>query len=132
MFWGLAGASDSWITYRTVKRFIGMCGLWAAGCAAAAGAMEIRHSPLYPGQDQEIRIEIRGASQGATLHWGVNAVGLEWEQAIPEYRPAGSRMEGVATRTELEGPDENGTLRVRLGPFNHTNQMVRSLNFAVH
>ena len=132
MFWGLAGASDSWITYRTVKRFIGMCGLWVAGCAAAAGAMEIWHSPLYPGQDQEIRIEIRGASQGATLHWGVNAVGLEWEQAIPEYRPAGSRMEGVATRTELEGPDENGTLRVRLGPFNHTNQMVRSLNFAVH
>ncbi len=94
--------------------------------------MEIRYRPLYPGQDQEIQIEIRGASQGATLHWGVNSVGLAWEQAIPEYRPPGSVLEGIATRTEMEGPDENGVLRLRLGPFNHTNQQVRSLNFAVH
>ncbi len=106
--------------------------LCAAGWALAAGAAEIRHSPLYPGKDQEIQIEIRGASQGATLHWGVNAVGLEWEQPIPEYRPPGSGLEGVAVRTEMQGPDERGTLRARLGPFNHTNQPVRALNFAIH
>ena len=97
-----------------------------------AGALDIRYAPLHPSRDQEIQIEIRGADQGATLHWGVNAVGLAWEQAIPEYRPAGSAMEGVATRTAMEGPDAAGVLRVRLGPFNHTNQMVRSLNFAIH
>ena len=66
------------------------------------------------------------------MHWGVNAVGLFWEQPIPEYRPAGSAMEGVAVRTEMEGPDERGVLRIRLGPFDNTNQLVRSLNFAIH
>ena len=115
-----------------VNRFIKTVILCAAGWALAGRAMEIRYAPLHPGRDREILIEIRGASQGATLHWGVNAVGLEWEQAIPEYRPPGSAMEGVATRTDMQGPDENGVLRIRLGPFNHTNQMVRSLNFAIH
>lgn len=97
----------------------------------SAGAWEIRYSPVHPSIDQEILIEIRGATQGATLHWGVNAVGMIWEQAIPEYRPAGSVMDGIATRTEMEGPDERGVLRVRLGPFNNTNQLIRALNFAI-
>lgn len=115
-----------------VKRFILLGSGWVAGWAWAALAVDIHTSPLYPAQDQAITIEVRGASQGAVLHWGVNAVGLEWEPAIPEYRPAGSAMEGTATRTPMEGPDENGVLRVHLGPFNHTNQLVRSLNFAIH
>ena len=129
---GLGGAGDSGIEWRKVKRFIRFVVSCGAGWAMTAGAMDIRRSPLHPGQDQEIRIEIRGADQGATLHWGVNAVGLEWERPIPEYRPAGSAMEGVAARTAMEGPDERGTLRVRLGPFTHGDQMVRSLNFAIH
>ena len=116
-----------------MKRFIQAGLWWAVGWWATAGhAFDIQCSPLHPSQDQAIQIEIRGVAQGATLHWGVNAVGLEWEQAIPEYRPPGSAMEGIATRTAMEGPDSNGVLRVRLGPFNHTNQMVRSLNFAIH
>jgi 1,4-alpha-glucan branching enzyme len=102
------------------------------GLSVTAGAWEIRYSPIYPSFDQEILIEIRGASQGATLHWGVNAVGNIWAQAIPEYRPPGSVMEGIATRTEMEGPDERGVLRLRLGPFSNTNQLVRALNFAIH
>mgnify|MGYP003585382385 CR=1 FL=1 len=100
--------------------------------AVTAGAMEVRHSPLYPSRDDVITVEIRGATQGATLHWGVNAVGTLWEEAIPEYRPAGSILDQPATRTEMEGPDEQGVLRVRLGPFNHTNQQIRALNFAIN
>ena len=97
-----------------------------------ASAFDIRHRPVYPSQDQKILIEIRGATQGATLHWGVNPVGGIWEEAIPEYRPAGYKMEGAATRTVMDGPDEHGVLRARLGPFNLTNQPVRSLTFAIH
>ena len=100
--------------------------------AASSAALDYRYCPAAPSMDQEITIEIRGASQGAVLHWGLNPVGLGWEQAIPEYRPAGSEMEGVATRTKMDGPDERGVLRLRLGPFNNTNQPVRALSFAVH
>ncbi|HRZ11293.1 MAG TPA: alpha-amylase family glycosyl hydrolase [Kiritimatiellia bacterium] len=100
--------------------------------ALPAGAWDIRYSPVYPSIDQEIQIEIRGATQGAMLHWGVNAVGMIWDQAIPEYRPPGSILEGVATRTPMQGPDERGVLRLTLGPFNNTNQLIRSLNFAIH
>lgn len=106
-------------------------GLACLGWMADAQAYEVRYRPLYPSLNDEITVEIRGAEQGATLHWGVNAVGTLWEQAIPEYRPAGSGEEGVATRTRMEGPDDKGVLRVKLGPFNHTNQLVRALNFAI-
>ncbi len=100
--------------------------------ATAASALEVRHHPTRPSLNDVITVEISGAQQGAILHWGVNAVGTLWEQAIPEYRPPGSTAEGVATRTEMTGPDEQGVLRLRLGPFNHPNQQVRSLNFAIH
>lgn len=107
-----------------------------AACAyllvsVAARSVEVRYAPLYPSLHDRIRIEIHGCTQEGTLHWGVNAVGGIWEEAIPEYRPAGSVMEGRATRTALEGPDSNGVCRIALGPFNHTNQLIRALNFAL-
>lgn len=107
--------------------------LICAGIAASVGAeeFEVRYSPLHPSLNDVIQIEIHGASQGGTLHWGVNAVGTIWAEAIPEYRPAGSEMFGVATRTRLQGPDENGVCRIALGPFNNTNQLIRALNFAI-
>lgn len=102
------------------------------GWRAAAEEIEVRHHPVYPTINDVIEIEIHGAKQGATLHWGVNAVGPLWEQAIPPYRPPGSEVSGAATRTRMEGPDENSVLRLSLGPFNNTNQLVRSLSFAIH
>lgn len=110
------------------------CALFLIATLLSVGqavAFEVRYQPLYPSLNDEITVEIRGADQGATLHWGLNAVGTLWEQAIPEYRPAGSTEDGVATRTEMSGPDEQGVLRVKLGPFNNTNQQVRALNFAI-
>jgi 1,4-alpha-glucan branching enzyme len=103
-----------------------------AGAAMSDENINVRYTPLYPSLNDMIHIEITGATQGGVLHWGVNAVGGAWEEAIPAYRPKGSVMEGVATRTRLQGPDENGVCRVALGPFNNTNQLVRSLNFAIH
>jgi 1,4-alpha-glucan branching enzyme len=97
----------------------------------SARAFEVRHSPLYPSLHDTIRIEVSGCTQPGTLHWGVNAVGGIWEEAIAEYRPPGSEMDGVATRTRLEGPDADGVCRITLGPFDNTNQLIRALNFAI-
>lgn len=97
----------------------------------ATAEFEVLHEPLHPSVDDVIQIEIHGAPQGGTLHWGVNAVGTTWEQAIPAYRPDGSAVAGIATRTRLQGPDENGVYRIALGPFNNTNQLIRALNFAI-
>lgn len=96
-----------------------------------AQEVEVSHAPAQPSINDVIHIEISGGTQGGIIHWGVNAVGTVWEQAIPPYRPEGSEMDGVATRTRLKGPDEHGVLRAALGPFNNTNQLVRSLNFAI-
>lgn len=116
-----------------MKRFTGWISIFSILLQfVLAEEIQLYHQPLNPSINDVITIEIHGASQGAILHWGVNAIGTIWEQAIPEYRPAGSVIEGVATRTRMEGPDENGVLRVRLGPFNHSNQLVRALNFAIH
>jgi 1,4-alpha-glucan branching enzyme len=100
--------------------------------AILAQEIAVSHSPANPSLNDVVVIEISGADQGGVLHWGVNAVGTIWEQAIPAYRPEGSEVDGVATRTRLAGPDEHGVLRAFLGPFNNTNQLVRSLNFAIH
>ncbi|MCS6771112.1 MAG: alpha-amylase family glycosyl hydrolase [Kiritimatiellae bacterium] len=97
-----------------------------------ADSVRIVHSPPNPSIHDPITIEIHGAKQGAILHWGVNAVGTLWEEAIPAHRPPGSEQHGVATRTRMSGPDEKGVLRAVLGPFNNTGQLVRALNFAIH
>jgi 1,4-alpha-glucan branching enzyme len=114
---------------RTRLALLGCLSLLVQVCAAED--VVVRYAPLYPSLHDRIRIEIHGCTQGGTLHWGVNAVGGQWEEAIPEYRPAGSVMEGKATRTELEGPDSNGVCRIALGPFDNTNQLIRALNFAL-
>lgn len=99
--------------------------------AAVAAEFEVRYEPPRPSLDDVVHIEIHGATQGGTLHWGVNAVGTLWENAIPAYRPEGSTEAGIATRSRLQGPDENGVSRITLGPFNNTNQQIRALNFAI-
>ncbi|HMP76402.1 MAG TPA: alpha-amylase family glycosyl hydrolase [Kiritimatiellia bacterium] len=113
---------------KTFFRSLAACLALSAACAAE---FEVRYSPLYPSVDDVIQIELHGVTQGGTLHWGVNAVGTIWEMPLPTYRPDGSEQRGVATRTRLAGPDEDGISRIALGPFNDTNQLVRALNFAI-
>ena len=99
--------------------------------ALSAPALEIAVKPDQPTIEDVVEIEIRGCTQSGTLHWGVNAEGGRWEQPLPEYRPVGFEMWGVAVRTPLEGPDKDGICRARLGPFINTNQPVRAINFAI-
>lgn len=100
-------------------------------CAAPALSVEITHAPPHPLLSDTIHIVLHGCTQGGFLHWGVNARGNEWQQAIPAYRPAGSKLDGIATRTRLEGPDAQGICSVHVGPFNNPAQPVGSVDFAI-
>ncbi len=112
-----------------LKNCIGtICVLFAT---LPALSQEVRWRPEKPTVDDVVTIEIHDATQPGVLHWGVNAEGRMWEEAIPAYRPRGSRMDGVATRTPLVGPDPDGRSRIRLGPFNDTNQPVGTLDFVI-
>jgi hypothetical protein len=75
-----------------MKRFAWMA-VMVLALAGSGFGWDVRYRPLYPSLNDEITIEIRGAEQGATLHWGVNAVGAMWEQALPGStgRPAPAR-----------------------------------------
>lgn len=97
--------------------------------SVASRAVEFSYQPRNPTFNDSILIELRNCPSGGVLHWGVNARGNHWEQAIREYRPAGSVEDGVATRTPLKGT--NGLFSVRLGPFNHPSQEVASVDFAI-
>ena len=99
--------------------------------ALAAGAAEVSFSPARPTFQDEVTIVLSNCTQGGVLHWGVNARGNQWAQAIPAYRPAKSAEDGVATRTKLKGPDSNGVCRVVLGPFSDPGQEVGSVDFAI-
>lgn len=111
---------------------VGVAGLAALGYAALAAAVDVRWEPAQPSFDSSILIEIRGCSQEGILHWGVNPRGAVWETPNPAYLPYGTTVDGIAARTPLEGPDEYGICRVRLGPFNHPQQMVGTLAFSLH
>jgi len=96
-----------------------------------AQAIQVVYSPSRPTFNDVIVIEIRDCLQPGTLHWGVNARDGQWEEANEVYRPGGSWMDGKATRTPLDGPAEGNVCRIQLGPFNHTNQFVTSVDFAI-
>ncbi len=91
-------------------------------------------TPALPNAGQTITIAVGGATQGANLHWGVRAGGLNWQSPITAYRPAGTLVFGAgpAVETPMSGPDASGTLSVTLGPFNNAAQVVQALNFVIH
>ena len=97
----------------------------------SAHAVRVEVTPSRPTPDDEVLIEIHDAVLPGTMHWGINAEGNQWKQAPPHYRPANSAMEGVATRTLMDGPDSNGVCRVVLGPFSDTNHVVKSIDFVI-
>ncbi len=100
----------------------------------SARAFDVKSRPLYPSLNDVITIEIHGATQGATLHWGVNEENDLWAPPQKAYRPAGTTAtrDGLAVDTPISKPDSNGVSSVVLGPFNRADQVVHTLHMAVH
>ena len=97
----------------------------------AATAAGVSWNPPRPTFDDTVTVTLSNCTRGGVLHWGVNARGNSWQQAIPAYRPPKSVLDGIATRTPLKGPDGAGVCRVTLGPFNDPEQEVGSVDFAI-
>jgi hypothetical protein len=92
-------------------------------------------TPENPGQDQTITITVSGATQGAKLHWGVKTNGLNWQTPDPEYWPSGSLLfngVGPAIESSMTGPDGQGILSIKIGPFNNPNQLAEGIDFVLH
>lgn len=98
---------------------------------SVASGIEVRWFPALPLREDVITVAVSGTQQGGTLHWGVNPKGPQWEMAVPAYRRYGTVMDGLAARTPLQGPDDQGIYRVELGPFNSREQRVGHLVFAI-
>ncbi|MBU0679355.1 MAG: hypothetical protein KJ626_14745 [Verrucomicrobia bacterium] len=99
--------------------------------SSAVAGPDISWTPKKPKAEDVVMITVSDCSQSGILHWGVNALGSSWKQAIPAYRPDGHEMWGVATRVVLGEHDGGGGCSVRLGPFDNTNQAVGSIDFVV-
>ncbi len=93
-------------------------------------------TPAAPQEGQAITITVGGATQGASLHWGVTPEGgSAWTTPALPYRPAGSTVfggVGPAVETPFAGPDGDGTLSLTVGPFNDPAQAVDAVNFVIH
>ena len=99
--------------------------------AVHVSALTVTWQPERPGPADRIVVRLSPASQGAVLHWGVNAKAHAWQSALAAYRPDGSTADGVATRSRFAGPDSNGVCDIVLGPFNHPGQPVFSVDFVI-
>lgn len=91
-------------------------------------------TPQQPDVNDTITITLSNQNQGGRLHWGVNENGNRWSNPIASYRPAGSFLfngSGPAVQTPFNGPN-NGTMTLKLGPFNDPSQDITEVNFVIN
>ncbi|MCX6304708.1 MAG: hypothetical protein NT040_07055 [Bacteroidetes bacterium] len=104
------------------------------GPVNTGGTSGVSWLPAYPGPNDTITITETGITQGAKLHWGVNAIGNAWLSPIPAYWPAGSVLfngTGPAVESPMAGP-ASGNISVRIGPFNNPAMQVNTVDFVIH
>ncbi len=100
----------------------------------AGGTSGVSWTPQYPTFNDVITITETGVTQGAKLHWGVNAIGNAWLSPIPAYWPAGSALfngTGPAVESPMTGPT-SGTISIQVGPFNNPAMQVNTVDFVIH
>ncbi len=89
-------------------------------------------APEKPARSQTITVTVQDFEPGDILHWGVNVNGQSWVRPARIYRPEGSTLFGDAVRTPFEAvEDAPDAGQVVLGPFNHPDQEVHAVVFAV-
>ena len=105
--------------------------VWALGVAATAADVQVTWTPEHPTRDDRVVIRVKPITQPAWIHWGVNARGSNWQQPVEAYRPAGSRVDGVALQTALIPLGTDDVAEAVLGPFNTSTQAIGSVDFAI-
>lgn len=105
------------------------------GTATGVAAAGVSWTPMAPTRDDSLTIVVRGASQPAKLHWGVNNQGSSWHMPPTSTWPPGSALyggSGPAVESPMTGPDSSGTLTIRLGPFTVPGNAVNRVAFVIH
>ncbi len=98
----------------------------ATGGSGNAG---VAWTPTNPAASDSIVIVMRGATQGARLHWGVNADGSDWQTPAAAYQPVGTQpTSGTAVETPFTASGDS--LRLVIGPFSG-DQAVRNVSFVI-
>lgn len=91
--------------------------------------------PANPTKNDTILIQVSNATVGAKLHWGVNNSGNNWQTPHQVYWIPGTTLYngiGPAVESPMIGPDSNGILRIKIGPFNKPEQIVNRIAFVIH
>ena len=118
----LSRADGSWDNNRGEDYFI----------PVTAGRITV--SPTQPTAQDVIDVTVHNSRPGGLLRWGVNEEKERWTTVHPVNRPDGSVLADDETGVDspLSDPDEEGRSVIRLGPFHHGEQVVKSLHMAVH
>jgi len=108
--------------------------VWVGNYSSGGGGgnSNLTISPENPTTEDLITIKIVNASQGAKLHWGVNAQGSNWVTPNQIYWTEGTVLfngSGPAVESPFIG---NDTLSIQIGPFNKPEQTVTSVAFVIH
>ncbi len=108
--------------------------VWVGPYNPGGGTGSVSWTPANPTLNDVITITEAGATQGAKLHWGVNAAGSSWQSPNSAYWPAGSALfngTGPAVESPMTGP-VSGSISIQLGPFNNPAQTVNTVDFVIH
>ena len=90
--------------------------------------------PATPKKSDYISIKLTGATQTASLVWGVTVSGQNWQTPIPAYQPTGTTLysgTGLKVQSNMIGPDINGMISILLGPFSNSAQLVEGIDFDI-
>ena len=104
------------------------------GPTNTGGNSGVSWTPASPTFNDVITITETGVTQGAKLHWGVNAAGSSWQMPNGSYWPAGSVLfngTGPAVESPMTGPTQ-GAITIQAGPFNNAAQKVNTVDFVIH
>lgn len=105
------------------------------GSSSSGTQNRVSWSPANPTKNDTITIRVLNSSIGAKLHWGVNNSGNQWQTPHQVYWPSGTTLfngTGPAVQTPMIGSDSNGTLTIKIGPFNKPEQNVSRVAFVIH
>jgi hypothetical protein len=114
--------------------YVGGINSGVGGGGNGHGNANLTWTPQQPNVNDTITITLSNQTQGGRLHWGVNENGNRWSNPIPGYRPSGSFLfngSGPAVQTPFNGP-ANGTMTLKLGPFNDSSQDITEVNFVIN